>query len=84
MKRTTIFLDEMLLRRVKRAARAEGRSFAAVVREALTQYVAQGAPRGGRLPSIAGAFDSGFTDTAERAEELLADLARRRGDERPG
>jgi hypothetical protein len=70
MKRTTVFLDEALLRRARQAARREGRSFAQVVREALAQYLA--APVGKRrLPSVAGMFDSGRTDISERAEELL-------------
>ena len=74
MRRTTVFLDERLQRQVRQPARAAGRSFAAVVREALAQYVAgrRGPPT--RLPSIAGAWESGTPDTAERHEELLARL----------
>ena len=71
MKRTTVFLEEALLRRANAFARREGRSFAAVVREALARYV--GAEQSGRrtLPSVAGMFDSGHTDTSERVDELL-------------
>lgn len=64
-----MFLDEALLRRARQLARREGRSFAHVVREALAQYVAGG--QKGKLPSIAGMFRSGYSDTSERAEELL-------------
>lgn len=75
MKRTTIFLDPALTRRAQQAARRDGKSFAQLVREALASYLAQGARpgsgAGGRLPSIAGRFESQFTDTAERADELL-------------
>ena len=42
----------------------------AVVREALAEYVATAAPAA-ELPSIAGKFSSGTTDTAERVDELL-------------
>jgi len=83
MRRTTIFLEERLLKRVKQAARAEGRSFAAVVREALAQYVARAGGPGSPLPSITGAYDSGRSDTAERAEELLRGLIEGSHD-RPG
>ncbi len=71
MKRTTIFLDEVLERRLKQRARAEGKSFAQVVREAVAAYVAF--PRAGKrpLPSIAGKYSSGHSDTSERFEELL-------------
>jgi hypothetical protein len=76
MRRTTIFLDERLLRRAKDVARREGKSFAQVVREAVAGYVAgyvAGASRAGAdtVPSIAGRFASGYADTAERADELL-------------
>jgi predicted transcriptional regulator len=69
MKRTTVFVDDALLRKAREAARRSGKSFAQVVREALAQYVGRGQTR--RLPSVAGMFRSGHTDTSERAEELL-------------
>jgi Arc/MetJ family transcription regulator len=74
MRRTTIFLDEQLLKRALRAARAEGRSFAALVREALAQYLGNRGANRCRLPSVTGAYASGVADTAERHEELLAQL----------
>jgi len=71
VKRTTVFLDEALIRRATRKARSEGRSFAALVREAVAAYVA-GRPEGKRpLPSFTGMYDSGHTDTSERVDELL-------------
>jgi hypothetical protein len=70
MKRTTVFLDESLLTRAQRHARRQGVSFATVVREALSQYLAQPAPAG-KLPSVAGRFASGTADTADRVDELL-------------
>ena len=70
MRRTSLFLDEALLQRVKRAARLRGVSFATVVREALAIYLAT--PGGGAgVPSIAGRFSSGTRDTSERVDELL-------------
>lgn len=70
MKRTTMFIDEALLRRLQRLAQRQGVSYATLVREALTQYL--DSPRvSGELPSIAGRFSSGNTDTSVRVDELL-------------
>ena len=71
MKRTTVFLEESLLRRARERARREGRSFAHVVREALAQYLAGGRSGQRKLPSFAGKYRSGHTDTSERVDELL-------------
>lgn len=70
MRRTTVFLDEQLLRRARQFARREGKSFAAVVRESLAAYMAGGRPAN-RLPSVAGRFASGRTDTSNRVDQLL-------------
>ena len=65
-----MFIDEALLRRLQRLAQRQGVSYATLVREALTQYLAN--PRvTGALPSIAGRFSSGTADTSERVDELL-------------
>ena len=78
MKRTTVFLDEPMVRRLKQKARSEGKSFAQCVREAVAAYVAP--PTGARpLPSITGMFSSGYTDTSERVDEIIADIMRRKG-----
>lgn len=71
MRRTTIFIEPDLLRRARRRAQQEGKSFAAVVREALAAYVATPQRGAGRLPSVAGRFASGTSDTSERVDELL-------------
>ena len=71
MIRTTVFLDGSLLRRARAFARREGKSFAAVVREAIATYVSGGERPRPRLPSVAGQFASGRADVSERAEELL-------------
>ena len=68
MKRTTIFMPESLERDLQLYARREGKPAAAVVREAIAEYIGRGRAK---LPSFAAAFDSGHTDTAERHEELL-------------
>ncbi len=69
MKRTTIFLDEKTLKAVQKLARARGVSFAAAVREALSEYVVR--PEAVSVPKIAGMFSSEFSDTSERVDELL-------------
>ena len=70
MKRTTVFLDDKLQQRLQKLAGRRGASFAQLVREALAQYVAR--PAGSAsLPSVAGKFASGATDTSERVDELL-------------
>jgi predicted transcriptional regulator len=70
MKRTTVFVPEALERDVQLYASREGKPTAAIVREALAEYIARRRPKGA-LPSFAGAFASGRSDTAGRHEELL-------------
>ena len=78
MKRTTIFLDEKLERQLKRKARAEGKSFAQCVREAVVAYVAK--PEGPRpLPSWVGMFKGGPPDNlSERVDEVIAEGMKRK------
>ena len=72
MKRTTVFLDDALLRRMQAHARKHGMSFASAVREAVRHYLASSSPRrSGRLPSVTGQFSSGRRDVSSRAEDLL-------------
>ena len=70
MKRTTVFLDEPLLRRARQLAQSEGKSFAALVREAVAAYVAGDRAAPG-VPGIAGTFASGAADISERVDDLL-------------
>jgi hypothetical protein len=70
MKRTTVFLDDKLQRQLQRVAERRGTSFAQVVREALAQYVARPASQS-HVPSVAGRFGSGATDTSERVDQFL-------------
>jgi Ribbon-helix-helix protein, copG family len=71
MKRTTIFLDESLERRLKQRARREGKSFAQVVREAMAQFVARPVPGARPLPSFFGIAPGGEPDLSERVDEYL-------------
>ena len=70
MKRTTIFIDEPMERELKALAEQEGRPKAALVREALGEYLAR-RHRGGRRLGFAAIGGSGRHDTAERHEEVL-------------
>lgn len=66
--KTTVYLDADALRAVKRLARAQARSEAEIIREAVSRYVA-GAPRP-RLRSIGAG--KGPADLAARADDYLA------------
>ena len=70
MKRTSLFLDEQLLKNLKRAADRKGVSVASLVREAVSHYL-QAPEEAGFLPSIAGRFSSGAHDTASKPDEYL-------------
>lgn len=72
MVKTTVYLDAAQYRRLKRIAADARRSPAAMVREAVAEYVARHDQP--RLPQSIGAFTSGRRDLGERAEELLAGL----------
>jgi hypothetical protein len=68
MKRTTIYLEPELEVLLKLETLRQKRPMAEIVREAVHAYVTR-EPR--QAPPGAGAFASGTTDTAERAEEIL-------------
>ena len=70
MKRTTIFVPEDLERDLQLYASRDGKPVASLVREALAEYIAD--RRDAHvLPSFAGQFASGYSDTAERHDTLL-------------
>lgn len=71
MQRTSLFLDEYLLKQARRMARQRGVTFAAVVREALAEYLSAGAGHAAGLPAITGRFASGESDNSERLDERL-------------
>jgi metal-responsive CopG/Arc/MetJ family transcriptional regulator len=70
MKRTTVFADEDVLRKLREIARRENSSVSEVTRKALTEYVSRRRPKRSRL-SLVGIGRSGRKDVAERSEELL-------------
>lgn len=70
MKRTTIFIDESMERELVAQAERERRPKAALVREAVGEYLAR-RQRGRRELGFAAIGRSGRGDTAERHEELL-------------
>jgi hypothetical protein len=69
MKRTTIYFDPEIEVLVKLEMLRQKRPMAAIVREAVYAYVTR-EPR--KAPPGAGAFASGRSDTADRAEQILA------------
>lgn len=71
MKRTTVYLEPELEISLKVLAKRESKPMAEIIREALRGYLKK---RGSKLPPGAGEFASGYSDTAERAEELLGKL----------
>ena len=70
MKRTTIYLEPELEVLLKLEVQRQKRPMAEIVREAVQAYVTR-EPR--KAPPGAGAFASGRSDTAERAEDTLAE-----------
>jgi hypothetical protein len=70
MRRTTIFADEDILRRLREIARRENITLSDAIRTALERYVARRRPKPSRL-SLIGIGRSGRRDVAECAEELL-------------
>lgn len=73
----TVDLDPELESQLQLEATRRDTSVEELLYEAVRSYVAS-TPR--RPPPGAGAFDSGFSDTAERAEEILEESGFGRGD----
>jgi hypothetical protein len=71
MRRTTVFLEEDLQRELSALARQQARPAAALVREAIGQYVASRKASSPRVLTFVGVGGSGRSDTAETHEELL-------------
>jgi len=70
MRRTTIYFEPELEVLLKLEMLRQKRPMAEIVREAVHAYVTR-EPR--KKPPGAGAFSSGRADTADRAEEILAE-----------
>ena len=71
MRRTTILLPDELADQLDYERRRRNRSTAAIVREALTEYLAGGKSSANPLPFV-GLGRSGRRDTARKAETILA------------
>jgi predicted transcriptional regulator len=74
--KTTVYLGADDYRRLKALARTRGCAPAMLVREAVAEYTSRHAPR--RMPKSIGTGRSRTGDVAERAEELLEGMGRRR------
>jgi hypothetical protein len=72
--KTTVYLDSDTVLALRQMAETQGRSQAELIREAVATYTRKA--KRPRIPGI-GEFDSGHTDTSERAEQLLSGAAKR-------
>lgn len=81
MKRTQIYIDEELDRRLRTAAAEDGRSAAALIRDAVRVYLAQrrGAPADDPILSVAGAFTTRRPEASSEHDRLLYGGDQRRG-----
>jgi len=81
MKRTQIYIEEELDRRLRAAAAEDGRSAAALIREAVRAYLEQ--RRGDRsedpILALAGSFTSRRPDASVEHDALLYGADQRRG-----
>ncbi len=71
MRRTTIILEDDLADQLDYERRRRNRSTAAIVREALIEYLSGGKSSAKPLPFV-GLGGSGKRDTARKAESILA------------
>jgi predicted transcriptional regulator len=74
MTKTTVYLDSDTVLALRQMAETQGRSQAELIRDALDAYTRKA--KRPKIPGI-GEFDSGHTDTSERAEEILVRSAKR-------
>src|SRR5205814_10177864 len=71
-KKTTVYLDEVLLRSLKHLARSRGVSEALILREAVAEYTATARKATARRVPKSLGFASGPGNRSERTDELLA------------
>lgn len=74
MTKTTVYLDTDTVLALRQMAETQGRSQAELIRDALDEYTRK--IKRPKIPGI-GEFNSGHTDTSERAEEILGRAAKR-------
>jgi hypothetical protein len=77
MEKTTVYLNEIDYRRLKRLAVRRREAPASLLREAVAEYVARHDAPAKRARSV-GAFRSGRSDLGERAEALLKGFGEKR------
>jgi len=70
MRRTTVFADDDVLKKLQQIAMRENSTVAEVTRKALHEHVSRRRPKRSRL-SLIGIGRSGRKDVAQRSEELL-------------
>jgi metal-responsive CopG/Arc/MetJ family transcriptional regulator len=70
MKRTTVFADDDVMKKLKEIAKRENSTVSEVTRKALNEFISRRARRRSRL-SLIGIGRSGRKDVAERSEDLL-------------
>ena len=70
MKRTTVFADDDVIKKLREIAKRENCTISEVTRKALNEFVSRRGRKRSRL-SLIGVGRSGRKDVAERAEELL-------------
>ena len=70
MKRTTVFADDDVMKKLREIAKRENCTVSEVTRKALNEFVSRRGRKRSRL-SLIGVGRSGRKDVAERAEELL-------------
>lgn len=81
MKRTQIYIDEELDRRLRAAAAEDGRSAAALIRDAVRAYLTQrrGKPPDDPILALAGTFTSRRPEASAEHDRLLYGDQQRRG-----
>ncbi|MGP0070616.1 MAG: CopG family transcriptional regulator [Bryobacteraceae bacterium] len=72
--KTTVYLDSDTVLALRQMSETQGRSQAELIRDAVASYT-RNASRP-KIPGI-GEFDSGHSDTSERADQLLKRAAKR-------
>lgn len=73
--KTTVYLDEADYRRIKSIALQQGRSPAALIREAVSEFATRHGRR--RRAKSVGIGHSGMPDLGERADEMLSGFGRK-------
>ena len=74
--KTTVYLDSDTVLALRQMSKTQGRSQAELIRDAVETYARK--TKRPKIPGV-GEFDSGHTDTSERADQLLKRAAKRGG-----